>query len=218
MVQQVRGIIPQPGECIPSYDVSALFTSVPIEPAITIIRRKLELDQEFHTRTTMKVSLLEFCLKTTYFQFQGRFFEQLHGTTMASPISSIMANFFMEDFEIKAINSAVYPPRIWKRFVDDTFMVIDSTRKKKISGAHKQHVTPYIQFITEDAKLDWSLPFLVTKVMPQPDNSLLTSVYRKPTDTDLYLQWDSTTTSLPSLVLSTPLNTGLGQAFPTANC
>ena len=72
-VQQVKGITLKPGECITSYDVSTLFTSVPIEPAINIIRRMLELGQELHTRTTMTVkqitSLLEFCLKTTYFQF-----------------------------------------------------------------------------------------------------------------------------------------------------
>ena len=30
-----------------------------------------------------------------------------------------------------------------------------------------------------------------TIVLIQPDNSVLTSVYRKPTHTDLYLQWDS---------------------------
>ena len=56
---------------IASYDVSTLFTSVHIDPAITIIRRRLELDQELHLRTAMKVeqiiSLLELCLKTTYF-------------------------------------------------------------------------------------------------------------------------------------------------------
>ena len=45
-VQQVKGIMIKPGECITSYDVSALFTYVPIEPAIYIIRRKLELGQE----------------------------------------------------------------------------------------------------------------------------------------------------------------------------
>ena len=72
-VQQFKGIILKPGESITLYDVSAMFTSVPIEPATNIIRKKLELDQELHTRTTMKVvqitSLLKFCLKTTYFQF-----------------------------------------------------------------------------------------------------------------------------------------------------
>ena len=45
-VQQVKGITLKPGECITSSDVSALFTSVPIEHAINIIRRKLEVDQE----------------------------------------------------------------------------------------------------------------------------------------------------------------------------
>ena len=50
---------------------------------------------------------------------------------------------------------------------------------------------PYIQFTTKDAKPDRSLPFLDTIDMPEPDNSLLSSLYRKPTHTDLYLQWDS---------------------------
>ena len=49
----------------------------------------------------------------------------------------------------------------------------------------------HIQFTTEDAKADGSFPFLKTIVMSQFDNSLLTSVYREPMYTDLYLQWDS---------------------------
>ena len=135
-------------------------------------------------------SLLEFCLKTTYFQFQGRFYEQLHGAAMGSPISPIVANLYMEDFETKAISSAVHPPSTWKRFVDDTFVVIESSRKEEFLD-HINNLDPHIEFTTEDAKPDRSLPFLDTLVHKQPDNSLLTSVYRKPTYTDLYLQWDS---------------------------
>ena len=101
--------------------VSELFTSVPTDPAINIIRRRLELDQELHLRTTMKVEqiigLLEICLKTTYFQFQGRFFEQLQRAAMGSTTSPNVANLYMEDSETKAINTAEYPPRIWKRHV-----------------------------------------------------------------------------------------------------
>ena len=114
--QQLKGITLQANEDIVSYDVSALFTSVTIDSAIDIIRRKLELDQELHSRTSMSVvqiiSLLEFCLKTTYFQFQGRFFEQLHGAAMESPISPIVANLYMEDFENKATGRDKCPPKI----------------------------------------------------------------------------------------------------------
>ena len=109
---------------------------------------------------------------------------------MGSPISPIVANLYMEDFEAKAISSAVHPPSMWKRFVDDTFVVIESLRKEEFLD-YINNMDSQIQFTTEDAKPDGSLPFLDTIVLIQPDNSLLTSFYRKPTHTDLYLQWDS---------------------------
>ena len=84
---------------------------------------------------------------------------------MGSSISPIVANLYMEDFEIKAINSAEYPPSIWRRYVDDTFVVIDSARKEKFLE-HNNNMDPYILFTTEDAKPDGSLPFLDTLVMP----------------------------------------------------
>ena len=40
----------------------------------------------------------------------------------------------MEEFEIKAINSAPQCPQFWKRFVDDTFTIIESSKKKKNTG------------------------------------------------------------------------------------
>ena len=73
-----------------SFDVKALFTFVPIQPVITIIKKLLEEDQSLQQRTTMSVNnityLLEFCLKSTYFTYQGQHFEQLEGAAMGSPI------------------------------------------------------------------------------------------------------------------------------------
>ena len=167
---------------------------MPIEAAIQIIQRRLELDQELHKRTTMVVeqiiSLLEFCLKTTYSQFQGSFYEQISGAAMGSPISPIVANLFMEDFEVKAINTAQNPPKMWKRYVDDTCVILDSARKEEFFH-HINSIDPNIKFTVEDPKPDVSIPFLDTLVMPQPDGSIKTTVFRKPTHTDMYLHWDS---------------------------
>ena len=43
----------------------------------------------------------------------------------------------------------------------------------------------------EDNKEDGSIPFLDTIVKPEADGGLSITVYRKPTHTDQYLQWDS---------------------------
>ena len=112
-VQHTRCIQLQPDECIMSYDELALFTSVPIESALNIIKKYLKEDKELQQRTSMTFShiicLLEFYKKNKYFLFHGRYNEQLEGAAMDSPISPIMANLYMEDFEINALSTSSCP-------------------------------------------------------------------------------------------------------------
>ena len=109
-IQQIKDIKLEEDQCIASCDVKALFTSVPIQLAINTTTKLLEEDTELHQRTSLSVknstSLLEFCLNSTYFTFQCRYFEQQEGAAMGSQISPIVANLYMEEFEIKVINSA----------------------------------------------------------------------------------------------------------------
>ena len=134
-------------------------------------------------------SLLEFCLTHTYFLFQGKYYEQVQGAAMGSPISPLIANIFMEEFEVKALQSFPNPPSMWLRFVDDTFVISKAEHSQDLLQ-HINSQDPHIQFTVEPT-LQGSLPFLDTLVTIQPDNTFSTSVYRKPTHTDQYLHWDS---------------------------
>ena len=193
-MKSIEGIQLRPEECMMSFDVESLFTSVPIEPSIGIIKKLLEDDKNLHQRTNMSVNhiscLLEFCLKTTYFTFQGKFFEQVKGAAMGSPISPIVANLFMEDFEVKALSTTPTPPTLWKRFVDDTFIIIQRRHKESFLQ-HLNSMNNNIHFTCEDAKDDGSIAFLDMLISPNENGRLNTTVYRKDTHTDQYLHWNS---------------------------
>ena len=193
-VEQVKNIRLQPQECIVSYDVKALFTSVPIKPAIKIIKQLLEDDKEIQHRPSMTVHniicLLKFCLNNTCFIFKGRFHEETEGAAMGSPLRPIIANLYMEAFEKQAISTAPHPPTFWRRFVDDTFVIIQKIQEDSFFD-HINNIDDKIQFTREASRSDGSMPFLDTLVTINGDGSFNTKVYRKPTHTDFYLQWDS---------------------------
>ena len=142
-VQHVKGIRLQQDECIMSYNVKAFFTSVPIVPAINIITDKLIKDKDLQQRTSVSVnhifSLMEFCLKNTYFVFLGRYYEQMEGAAMWSPIPPSVTILYSEAFEVKPLNTSPYPPSLWKRYVDDTFVVIKSAYKTCVPRSHQLH-------------------------------------------------------------------------------
>ena len=190
LLEDLRSIKLGKDECLMSFDVQALFTSVAIEPAIKIIKKLLEEDQTLRQRTSMAVnhivSLLEFCLRSTYFTFKGRYYEQTEGAAMGSPISPIVANLFMEDLETRAIQSAQNPPSFWRRFVDDTLTIMQSSQIDNFLQ-HLNSLDQHIQFTKEEARPDGSMPFLDVLITSREDDSLETTVYRKPTHTDLYL-------------------------------
>ncbi|XP_078600301.1 uncharacterized protein LOC144875260 [Branchiostoma floridae x Branchiostoma japonicum] len=176
-----------------SYDVTALFTSTPIQEAIDVIEQRLTNDETLSSRTNLKVpqvvELLRFCLTTTYFVFNGTYYKQVEGAAMGSPVSPIVANLFMEHFEEVAVSTAPHPPKFWGRFVDDTFVI---QRKDKIEEftSHINRINSAIKFTVEREK-EGKLPMLDTLIHRRPDGTLYVTIYRKPTHTDLYLNFSS---------------------------
>jgi hypothetical protein len=192
-VDSIKDIIVKDEEMMLSFDVKALFTSVPVDNALDVIKKKLEERQDLEDVTCLNISdilkLLELTLKKTYFMFRDNIYEQTHGAAMGSPISPLIANMYMEAFETVAINSSPNPPRIWKRYVDDTFVICDTTNADSLKD-HINSMDESIQFTCEKEE-EGKIAFLDVCINRREGGHLDMTIYRKPTSTNQYLNFTS---------------------------
>ena len=101
----------------------------------------------------------------------------------------VAAYLVMEHVEGKALNTFPGVVRFWKQYVDN---VCYGLCKEDVSSFlhHLNDIEPSIQF-TYEMENDCSLPFLDIQLEHNSDGTISTSVYRKPTHTDRYLDFSS---------------------------
>ena len=186
--------------------MKALFTSVPVKPAIQIVKQRLQQDNTLPQRTSMSIaqitSLLEFCLTNTYFLFQGKYYEQVQGATMGSPISPFIANIFMEEFQVKPLVPSPIPlPFGYSLLMTPlsstgqntvrTYFITSTTRTHTYSSQWNQHNKDHYHSWTPLSPLNQTTPSA-----PQ-------STENPPTQINIYIG-TATTTSLPNKVSRIP--------------
>ena len=174
-----------------SLDVENLFTNVPLEDTIDIIINKIYREKLLKTKIT-KIEmrkLLLLCTREVHFTFNGALYKQTGGVAMGSPLGPVLANIFMCELEnnlVPKLNKELYG---WKRFVDDIFTYADPKYILNIitalNGFH-----PNIKFKYEFEK-DRKIPFLDVLIIRTEENQIETTVYRKPTNTNIYVNWNS---------------------------
>ncbi|XP_046976615.1 uncharacterized protein LOC124542804 [Vanessa cardui] len=168
-----------------SFDVQSLFTCLPIQDCIEIVKRKLQT----HNMPIEYAELLHHCLTSGYLLWNDEFYVQVDGVAMGSPVSPVVADLFMEDLEERALRSGPITPRFYKRYVDDTFTILPSDLTSAFL-VHLNSINKNIQF-TMELEANNSLAFLDILIIKNPDNTLSHTVYRKPTHTNKYLNGDS---------------------------
>ena len=121
-------------EIMVSFDVESLFANDPIEAACSIAEQVMQTDKDFTDRTNLSPShvtnLFEFVLRSSYFMYNRNFFEQLEGIAMGSPVSAVIANLFMENFEQQALRSC--PPKY-------TPQDLEEICRRHLHSHHKVH-------------------------------------------------------------------------------
>ncbi|BHF75361.1 hypothetical protein SprV_0501845700 [Sparganum proliferum] len=185
-LEKLQGIRLTDDEVMVSFDVISLFTSIPQHLAVETVQTLLEQHyNETDNKLKIKhlVDLLKHCLKT--FPFNGATYEQVKCTPMGSPLSSLIAEAVLQRPAALAFDH--YRPRLWVRYVDDTFVIINRDRIGEFTQ-HLNSIFPDIQFTMEEEK-DCQLPFLDVLVQRKEDGGLKTTVYRKATNTSRILSF-----------------------------
>ena len=134
------------------------------------------------------MDLLNLCLTSTYFQYKGKHYKQLHGTAMGSTVSVVVAEFVMQNIEEQAQATYTRTVPLWSPNVDDTFTAV---YKDAIDDFH-EHLNRQnadIQ-LTKEIEENGKIPFLDCLVT-RDNNKLKTTIYRKLTHTDRLLDQSS---------------------------
>ena len=106
-VNEVQGLQINRGDILVSYDVTSLFTNVPLDETIYILAEKALSDDWFNKTHELNLSrdqlieLLNAATKNQLFQVSRNLFEQTDGVAMGSPLGPLLANVFMCSIEDK---------------------------------------------------------------------------------------------------------------------
>ena len=96
----------------------------------------------------------------------------------------------MKEFEEAALSTAFYPPKWWFRYVDDSHTCLKRDHVNEFHQ-HLNSINRHIQFTSELENTNGQgLPFLDT-ITTRCGTRIQVHVYRKPTHTDRYLDFNS---------------------------
>ena len=172
-----------------SFDMSSLFTNVPLDETIEICADALYQGHlgcpPFPEDTFRELMLI--ATRGVEFSFNNQMYEQLDGVAMGSPLGPALANIFVGVHESRLFDNTA-KPGVYFRYVNDSFVIFGSELdcdhfQEKLNLLH-----PALQFTIE--KEQHNLNFLDVLV-EKKGTRFLTSIYRKPTFTGQYIRWNS---------------------------
>ena len=218
-----RGDPLPPDSILVTADITGAYQNIPQDDGINCLYQALEEREDKGIPSEFVTRLMELILKFNLFEFDGALYQQLVGTSMGSKPAPNYANIYLAKRLDKEISRLGYKYgkkersalTIFKRFLDDIFLIFKGTTKKLhefFDDMNKIH--PTLKFTLNHTSPDnesqedrcscetkESIPFLDTSVSIV-ENRLAIDLYKKETDRNQYLMPSSchpkmTTSSIP---------------------
>lgn len=177
-----------------SFDVTNLFTNVPVQETIDIVTANLLKSKLTKIQVVETDELLRTVLNNNYFKTNRGIFVQSEGLAMGSGLSPFLAEAFMNNFENKLVLDQNLPffkdIGFWYRYVDDIICLWNGSEVDLdlflifINSLHNN-----IKFTLEkDSNRTLNFLDLTISIV---DNKFEFDIYRKPTHTDTVIHADS---------------------------
>ena len=180
-------------------DVRALYTNIDHEEGVEACIEKLDTRKNISIPSTTIGSLILLVLQSNAFRFGDAIYRQIMGTAMGTPMAPNYANLFMAKFEENVITSyhasTGLKPLVWYRYIDDIFLIWTH------GDDELQKFLTYVDSFSDARKMKSAIRFEVNKSQHEVNfldvkvslekGTLRTSLFSKPTDAHLYLNYSS---------------------------
>ncbi|RLU15076.1 hypothetical protein DMN91_012963 [Ooceraea biroi] len=185
-IDKVRNVAIDKCETMVSFDVVSLFTNIPKELVIKAIEKRWDLisvDTKFNL--DQFIYGIDVILNSTSFTFNGRFYSQIYGCPMGSPLSPIVADMVLDDLETICMERLDFKIKLFYRYVD-VFMILPTDRIQQVLEIFNNY-HPRLCFTVETEK-NGTINFLDATVI-RDNEALITDWYRKPTYSGRYINY-----------------------------
>ena len=192
-INAIEDIDIQPTDLLVTVDVKSLYTNIPnqsgIDACYSAWQRQQMKDPQHPPAETLR-HLLEMVLKLNTLEFDQEFYLQTSGTAMGQKLAPAYANVFMGQLEESILNSSIYKPKYYCRFIDDIFLIFPYPESDLAEFMqHMNSANKAIQFTHEYSQSE--VTFLDVTVYKNGTNRLQVKTFIKPTNKQLYVRYDS---------------------------
>ena len=192
-------------------DVNSLYPNIEQQEGADACEEFLETRGTKSIPSNIIKSLILLVLRSHTLNFLGRFFHQVKGTAMETPMAVNFANLFMSKFEKELLSEYKKKfgtgPFMWLRYIDDIFIIWEG------SQSTLEHFLAFCNDYSREKSMKSNITFkysfsqksvnlLDVTVTLQEDGSLKTDLYCKPTNAHNYLH--NSSYHPPHMKLSSP--------------
>ena len=169
-----------------SYDVTSLFTNTPLQETIdTAINLIFNHNPNLNkTKKELKIFFF-FATSQTHFVFNSKFYNQIDGVVMGSPLAPVLANIFMGFYEFKWLNEYnCNKPKLHLRYVDTILIAFNNEQDSLCFSNFLNKNHPNFK-LTIEKQVNHSIAFLDIFISDIHNQNITLQTYHKLTYTGL---------------------------------